>query len=101
MSAVGHPSNPWQVRAELVSPPAGVSLLQDRVPFVDGVATFSRLMVAGVAAGLRLRFRVVHPADADFSADMAGSFATLAKRLELRAAGNLGEVWHRPGERIR
>ncbi|XP_037084609.1 uncharacterized protein LOC119105245, partial [Pollicipes pollicipes] len=88
MSSVGHESSPWQVEAELVSPPAGVSLLHAREPFRQGVATFSRLAVSGVASGLRLRFRVVQPAEVSFSADMSGSFSTTKKRLEARVASD-------------
>ena len=103
MSAVGHASNPWQVQAELISPPSGVKLLEagSTVPFIDGTATFGQLMVSGVGTGLRLRFTVTQPSNVSFSVEMPGSFETTEKKVNVRPAGNARANWQKPGERIR
>ena len=93
ISAVGYVSSPWQVQAELISPPSGVSLLQDTVPYVNGTATFSQLMVSGVGTGLRLRFTVTQPNNVSFSVEMPGSFDVTRKtRLVLKSPAVSGRV---------
>ncbi|XP_045124918.1 fibrocystin-L-like [Portunus trituberculatus] len=77
---LGHSSDPWLVTAQLCGGPEGAELKGTlSVPYVDGAATFTNLLVTEPGDGYSLSFTITHPADApDLSVAMEDTFSVEA-----------------------
>ena len=76
MQALGHPSDPWRLKATLVGGTPGAVLLGDvEAPFVHGMANFSNLIVSKPGDDYSLHFELTYPENAAaMLIDMGASF---------------------------